>query len=88
MFHISKKDEYNIMINCEINLKEASKIRSVINTEEDGGGGLDLNDGDTRRIDFGKIDGESSCVQEQSRTDIVPIKLFQLQRGYCFGVPS
>jgi len=45
MFHISKKDEYNIMINCEINLKEASKIRSVINTEEDGGGGLDLNDG-------------------------------------------
>ena len=47
MFHISKKDEYNIMINCEINLKEASKIRSVINTEEDGGEGLDLNDGGT-----------------------------------------
>ena len=45
MFHISKKDENNIMINCEINLKEASKIRSAFNTEEDGGGGLDLNDG-------------------------------------------
>ena len=45
MFHISKKDENNIMINCEINLKEASKIRSAFNTEEDGEGGVDLNDG-------------------------------------------